>query len=417
MKKSSRSLLQKLHKQHSAIQPSPPEAPGEDAGPEVAFDFRTLPAYREIKIVRSTGQTLGIDSPFFRRVDEVRGTKVKIEGSWKTNFASYDYLGLNQSSAVADAAALGAREWGVSSTASRVVGGHRRYHAELENRIADFLGVEECITMVSGYGTNLAGLRTLVTKGDLVLVDALAHNSIYEGVRASGADHFAFPHNDYNWVDDKLASVRGDYENVLVVIEGLYSMDGDIPDLPKFIETKNRHGSWLMIDEAHSLGVLGMTGRGLCEEYGIDAEHIEIIMGTLSKALCSCGGFIGGSSGLIDLLRFKAPGFVYSVGLSAPNAYAANEALKMLARDTGPVDRLRELSKYFRAKAGHYNLDCEMGGEFPIIPVMTWDSLAAIWVSNKLFENGFNVLPIIAPAVPNKSARLRFFLTANHKTN
>ena len=409
--------MRELHQRHSEMQPSHLDASRVATEPETTFDFRTLPAYREIKIVRSTGQTLGIESPFYRRVDEVRGTKIKVGGSWKTNFASYDYLGYNQSKPVADAAALGARQWGVSSTASRVVGGHRFYHEELENRLSEFLGVEDAITMVSGYGTNLAVLRTLMAKGDLVLVDTLAHKSIYEGIHASGADYFAFPHNDIDWIDDKLASVRGEYNNVLIVIEGLYSMDGDVPDLPKFIEIKNLHRSWLMIDEAHSLGVLGKTGRGLCEEFGIDAANVEILMGTLSKALCSCGGFIAGSAGLIDLLRFKAPGFVYSVGLSAPNSFAANEALNMLANDNGPVERLRELSAYFFEKADHYDLDCGAGGDYPIIPLMTWDSLAATWISNMLFENGFNVQPIISPAVPNKAARLRFFLTANHKTS
>ncbi|MFQ5624600.1 MAG: aminotransferase class I/II-fold pyridoxal phosphate-dependent enzyme [Paracoccaceae bacterium] len=379
-----------------------------------AFDFRTLPAYREVGIAKAAGQTLGIPSPFFRRADAVRGTKVKIDGAWVENFASYDYLGLNQSETVTSSAAQGAATWGVSATASRLVGGERHYHAELEQLLAEFIGAEASLVMVSGHATNVAVIRTVIEKGDLVLVDALAHNSIFEGVRASHAEHLSFPHNDWGWVDENLSKLRGNYRNVLIAVEGLYSMDGDAPDLARFVEVKSRHDAWLMVDEAHSLGVLGRTGRGVCEETGVDPGEIEILMGTLSKSLCSCGGFIAGSAGLTDLLRYKAPGFVFSVGLSAPSALAAIASLKALAADPERVSRLRDLARHFLERAVSSGLDCGLGQGFAVVPVMIGDSIRAAWISNRMLERGFNVLPIIAPAVPNKSARLRFFLTSGH---
>jgi 7-keto-8-aminopelargonate synthetase-like enzyme len=260
----------------------------------------------------------------------------------------------------------------------------------------------------------MALVSTLLGPGDLVLVDALAHNSIYEGIRNSGAAHSTFPHNDHTWVEDHLAERRSRYKNVMIIVEGLYSMDGDAPDLPKFVSVKQRHDAWLMVDEAHSIGVLGATGRGICEEQGVDPRQIEVIMGTLSKSFCSCGGFVAGSEALIDLMRYRAPGFVYSVGLSAPNTAAAIAAIDAVVAEPERVRKLREIGEYFRTTAMAMGLDTGESQGYAVSPVIIGDSLKAVWVSNRLLEAGFNVLPIIAPAVPDKSARLRFFLTASH---
>ena len=151
-------------------------------------------------------------------------------------------------------------KWGVSATASRLVGGERSIHGDLERKLAGFIDTQSALVLVSGHATNLAIMRTLMGPGDLVVVDALAHNSIYEGIRASGAAHITFPHNDFDWVDRKLGEVRDSYTNVIVAVEGLYSMDGDAPDLARFVDVKSRHDAWLMVDEAHSIGVLGKQG-------------------------------------------------------------------------------------------------------------------------------------------------------------
>lgn len=371
-------------------------------------------AFRRVQLAKAAGDALGVASPYFRCVDAVSGTCARIDGRWVENFAAYDYLSLNADPSVTGAAADAAREWGVSATASRLVGGERSFHRRLEAELADFLGTEAAVALVSGHATNHAIVRTLMEPGDLVLVDRLAHNSIFEGIRASGADHLSFPHNDLDWVEDQLKQKRGAYKRVLIAVEGLYSMDGDMPNLPRLVEIKNRHGAWLMVDEAHSIGVLGATGRGVCEEQGVPPQAVDILMGTLSKTLCSCGGFVAGNHDLCELLRHSAPGFVFSVGLSAPNVAAARAALARLRAEPRRVDRLRALGRTFAEAVRVAKLDNGLSQGFAIGPVIVGDSLRAARLSNGLLAAGFNVLPIIAPAVPERSARLRFFLNADH---
>ncbi len=414
MEKKAETLLHSLRQKYAASHRTPDVATTRPEPARLPHDFRTHRLYREVEIAKQTGVVLGIRSPFFRTTEEVRGTQVRINGRWVENFASYDYLGLNQSDIIAAAVAEAAARWGVSATASRLVGGERSFHLDLEREIAGFLGVEDAIAMVSGHATNVATISTLVGANDLVLVDALAHNSIFEGIKASGAAHLAFPHNDWEWVEAKLAAARGEHRNVLIVVEGLYSMHGDIPDIARFVEVKNRHDAWLMIDEAHSIGVLGRTGRGVREAQAIPPEEIEVTMGTLSKAFCSCGGFIAGSSGLVDLLRYRASGFVFSVGLSAPDAHAAMAALSMLRAEPERVTALRSLSAHFHAHASALGLDTGSSAGFAVAPVVIGDSIKATLIANEMLDAGFNVLPIIAPAVPDRNACLRFFITANH---
>jgi 8-amino-7-oxononanoate synthase len=377
-------------------------------------DFRTLASYRQVQIALAAAETFQLPSPYFRRIDAVEGQKVQINGRWATNFAGYDYLSLNTSDLLKDRVVAAVRDWGVSARASRLVGGNCAYHEALERGLAGFLGTEAALVMVSGHGTNQSILRTLVGPGDLIAVDALAHNSIYEGVRLSGAAHVTFPHNDFGWLDRHLETNRDQFNRVIVVIEGLYSMDGDCPDLAEFVRLKQRHDAWLMVDEAHSIGVLGASGRGIAEEQGVDPAAIDIVMGTLSKTFCSAGGFVAGTRDLIDVLKYNAPGFVYSVGLSAPNTAAALAALEELQRSPARTARLRRLGQHFLKAARSSGLDCGPNQGFAIAPVIVGDSILATRLSAQLLDSGFNVLPIIAPAVPEKSARLRFFLNAGH---
>ena len=377
-------------------------------------DFTSLPAWKEMQLGLAAAAALQIEPPFFRPVSAARGTQLCIHGKWVENFASYDYLSLNRSASVARAVGQAVTDWGVSATASRLVGGNLAYHDLLEDELADFLGTEAALAMVSGHGTNQAILRTLVGPGDLIAVDQLAHNSIYEGIRLSGAAHVTFPHNDHAWLDQKLADIRDDYNRVIVVTEGLFSMDGDTPDLAALVAIRRRHDTWLMVDEAHSFGTLGATGRGIREQQGIAASEIDIIMGTLSKTLCSAGGFVAGSKALIEILAFKAPGFVYSVGLSAPHSAASLAALRALRADPSLPGQLHARAIAFRERLIALGLDVGLSEGWPIIPVMVGDSARAARLSNRLLAEGFNVLPIIAPAVQERHARLRFFLNAAH---
>lgn len=404
--------LGRLRDMHSRIETG--IAPDAAAASWPPARFTDLEAHERIVIARQAAARFGVPSPFFREIEETSGTHVRIAGASVINFAAYDYLSINQSDGLAEAVQTATARWGVSATASRLVGGEHAYHRELERDLAAFLGTEDAVTFVSGYLTNASAIRTLVSQGDLVLVDARAHHSIYEGIRISGAEHLSFPHNDWHWVEQYLAANRARVRHVLIVIEGLYSMDGDLPDLRRFADLKDQFGAWLMVDEAHSIGVLGQTGRGLCEEQNVPPERIDVRMGTLSKTLCSCGGFLAGTRELTDLLRYTAPGFVYSVGLSAPNAAAAAHALTILIREPDRVARLRALSRHFQTLARQLGLDTGDSAAFAVLPILIGDSLRATWISNMLLAEGFNVLPIIAPAVPNQGARLRFFLNAAH---
>jgi 7-keto-8-aminopelargonate synthetase-like enzyme len=254
----------------------------------------------------------------------------------------------------------------------------------------------------------------LVGPKDLLVYDAAIHNSAVVGGLLSGANRRSFAHNDLSVLDRLLESIRGEFERVLIVVEGLYSMDGDYPHLPTLIEIKRRHDAWLMIDEAHALGVLGSTGAGLAEYFSVDPREVDIWMGTLSKTLAGCGGYIAGSTALIEYLKCMAGVFVYSVGLPPALAAGALKALEIMRREPERVHRLQRNAAYFQELAQERGLDTGAGMGTAVCPIMVADSLPAVVLSQRLLERGINVLPIIHPAVPAKASRLRFFLTATH---
>ena len=250
--------------------------------------------------------------------------------------------------------------------------------------------------------------------GDLVVHDSWAHNSILEGANLSGARRRSFAHNDWHAADLLLREHRRDYRRAVIVIEGVYSMDGDIPDLPRFIELKKRHKTLLMIDEAHSMGVLGPTGRGIGEYFHVDRGDVDIWMGTLSKSFGSCGGYIGGAKELVEYLKYTAPGFVYSVGMSPPAAAAALAACRLLAAEPERVARLRSRSQLFLELAKAHGLDTGKSRDSAVVPIILGSSILCLRLSRALFDRGINVQPIVHPAVDENAARLRFFLTSQH---
>ena len=287
-------------------------------------------------------------------------------------------------------------------------------HRELERAIADFIGADDAIVFVGGHSTNETTVGHLFGPGDLILHDALAHNSIVQGCILSGAQRRPFPHNDWQAVDRLLADLRGDYRRVLVAIEGVYSMDGDIPDLPRFIEVKKRHKAFLMVDEAHSAGVLGPHGRGIGEYFGVDPQDVDLWMGTLSKSFGSCGGYIAGCRAMVEYLKYTAPGFVYSVGISPANAAAALAAIRLLKDEPERVARLHERARLFLTLARSRGLNTGLSKDSPIVPVILGNSVHCLRLSRAMFDRGINVQPILYPAVEERAARLRFFITASH---
>lgn len=378
------------------------------------YRFEEHPGYRAAKAIEAELFSSGIANPYFRTIESVAGATVTIDSRSLINFASYNYLGLSGDPRVSTAAIDAIERYGTSVSASRLVAGERPFHRALETEIADFLGVEDAVAFVSGHATNVTVIGHLFGRKDLILHDSLIHNSVLQGCLLSGAKRITFPHNDWAAVDRILGSVRRNFEKVLIVVEGVYSMDGDMPDLPRFVELRNRHRAILMIDEAHSLGVAGRTGRGLAEHYGVAPADIDIWMGTLSKSLAGCGGYVGGCQALVTYLRYTAPGFLFSVGLSPPDTAAAVAALRILRQEPERVATLQARARLFLDLAKRAGLETGRSGGSAVIPIVVGDSRRALLLSERLFEEGIFALPIVHPAVPSSHARVRFFLTALH---
>ena len=397
-------LLQRLSRRKGDTAPEP--SPGRA--------FRDLPGQREMAVIREAAGHLGIESPFFRAHDGIAGAHSVIEGRACLNFSSYDYLGLNGDARIHRAVAEATARYGVSASASRMVSGERPVHGALEAALAAHYRQDAALAFVSGHATNVTVIGHLLGPRDVVLHDAAIHNSCLEGARLSGARRIAFAHNDVDAAERELTAARRGARRALILIEGHYSMDGDTPDLARFAAMARRHDAWLMVDEAHGLGVLGATGAGIFEQTGVDPREVDIWMGTLSKTLCGCGGFIAGNRDLVDWLRYSAPGFVYSVGMPPPLAAASAEALRILHAEPERVTRLQANATLFRDALRARGFDTGTSAGAAIIPLITGSSIGAARLSAALFERAINVQPILFPAVAESSARLRFFLSADH---
>ena len=384
------------------------------SGHRQASGFSDLPDYLRLRKRLEQVRKLGVEVPFGRLSEGAAHSTVTIGGREYLNFSNYDYLDLSTHPAVVQAAKDAIDRYGTSVSASRLVSGERPIHRELEREIADLLATEDCLVFVSGYLANLTTIGHLYGPRDLLAHDALIHNSAVHGCTHSRARRLIFPHNDWQTLDRMLSENRDRHGRALILIEGLYSMDGDYPDLPRFLEVKRRHNAELMIDEAHSLGVLGERGYGIREHFGVAAEDVDIWMGTLSKALASCGGYISGSRELIEYLRLSAPGFVYSVGIPPAAAAAALASLRILKAEPWRVETLRARGRLFRECARARGLNTGSSRGLNVAPVITGSSLAAVRMSNAMFDEGVCVYPIIAPVAEEQSARLRFFLSCAH---
>lgn len=382
--------------------------------PEAPRGFRELPGQREMALIRDAAASLALENPFFRAHEGVASAHSVIAGREVINFGSYNYLGLNGDARVQAAAKAAIDRHGVSASASRMVSGERPLHGALEAALAAHYRAAAALVFVSGHATNVTVIGHMMGPRDLIVHDAAIHNSCTEGVRLSGAKRLSFPHNDWRAAEAALGEARRGARRALMVIEGHYSMDGDIPDLPRFIEIARRHDAWLMVDEAHALGVVGTRGHGLHEHFGIDPNEVDIWMGTLSKTLSACGGYIAGNASLIEWLKHSAPGFIYSVGLAPALAAAALESLAILHAEPERVARLQANAALFLELARDAGFDMGSATAHAIIPVILGSSIAAARYAQLLFARGINVQPIVYPAVAEKAARLRFFLSSEH---
>ena len=399
-------LLAKLSKKRGG------EAPAPHAGS--ARDFTTLPSMRDFSLLRTAIESLDLGRPLFRSHDGLAAAHSQIDGRPVINFASYNYLGLNGDPRVQAAAKAAIDRYGVSPSGSRITSGERDLHLALEAELAAVHGAEAALTFVSGHATNVTTIGHIMGPRDIVVHDAAIHNSCTEGIRLSGARRIPFAHNDMRAAEKEMAAARRGAGRAMLLVEGHYSMDGDAPDLARCIEIAQAHDAWLMVDEAHSLGVLGPTGRGIAEAQGVDPSGVDLWMGTLSKTLSATGGYIAARADVIDWLRHTVPGSVYSVGLAPPLAAAALESLRILRAEPERVARLQANGRMLRdlLKARGFDTGSSLGSA--ILPVILGSSIRTVKVAAALLQRGVAVQTVVFPAVPEQSARLRFFVSADH---
>ncbi|MFL9872548.1 aminotransferase class I/II-fold pyridoxal phosphate-dependent enzyme [Paraburkholderia megapolitana] len=385
-------------------------------------DVATIPAeYYDIDrlsgiadIDARSRQLESIGSPFFTTHEGINGAQMTMGEKAYLNFSNHNYLGLSGHPDVVSAAKAAVDQYGTSVSAARIVAGQRTVHVELERQIAALTGHEDALTFVSSNFCNVTVVGHLMEQDDLILYDEYSHDSLLQGAKLSGAAMRAFPHNDWNDVDQFLSAARGKYRKVMIFIEGAYSMDGDIPELARFIEVKLRHKALLMVDECLSIGVVGKTGRGICEYAGVDPTLIDITMGGISKSFASCGGYIAGSRSFINYLRYTTPGFVYTTGMPPANAAAARAAIATALNEPWRVEEVQQLARHFLDKARSLGLDTGPSKDTPVIPVVIGDQSRCVNVYHKLLQHHINVQPILYPAVPENKSRLRFFVNYGH---
>lgn len=398
----------------TAPAPSSAEPLPTESIPDSSWDVTQFPECVAFQERLAAAARAGLENPFFRSKQRVAKATAIIAGREAISYTSFDYLGLAGDPSVIAAAKRALDQLGASGSASRLVGGNHVIVQQLDEELARFLGTEAAIVFPSGYGTNASVFGHLFGAEDLILYDELAHNSIVQGAALSKAGRRPFPHNDYRSLDGLLKDIRGKYRRVVVALEGVYSMDGDYPDLPQFLEVKRRHRALLYVDEAHSVGVMGPTGRGICEHFGLKPDDGDLWMGTISKALGSGGGYLAGREILVQYLKYTTPAFVFATAISPANAAAALQAVRILQEQPERVTRLRERARLFLESARACGLDTGNSGDTPVIPVILGDSLRCIRIASALLARGIDSQPILYPAVQESKARIRFFITAEH---
>ncbi len=340
------------------------------------------------------------------------GARVRVGNREMLMFASYSYLGLIGHPRINKAAKDAIDRYGTGTHGVRSLAGTLPVHQELEEVIAEFKGAEAAVVFSSGYVTNLSVIAALVGRGDYVFSDKLNHASIVDGCLMSGAKFLRFRHNDMDSLEQRLQSVPSDATK-LIVADAVFSMDGDIIDLPRLAELAEKYNAWLMIDEAHSVGVLGKTGRGIEEHFGLE-NVIDIKMGTLSKTIPSVGGYIAGKKELIDYLRHASRAYIFSAALPPAQAAAAAEAFRVIMDEPWRVEKLQANAQHFiqGLKERGFNT---LYTETAIVPILCGEDETAFRMTAESFKRGIFVLPVISPAVPVGMARLRATVTAAHE--
>ena len=394
---------------------------GDDAGDEALeikpewVDPSQWEGYKDISMRIQMLEMVGLKNPYFDLHEGTARNTSLVDGREVINFSSYNYVGYSGDPRVVKATQDSIAQYGTSVSASRVASGERPFHRDLEAALAAANDCEDAIVFSGGHATNVNVIGHLFGPRDLILHDELIHDSCLQGIKLSGAARRGFRHDDPTHLEQQLRQLRGNYEKVLILVEGVYSMDGDIANIPAYVKLKKKYGCLLMIDEAHSFGTIGASGLGVREHFGLKGSDADIWMGTMSKSLASMGGWVSGSKPLIMHLRYSTPGFVFAAGIPPALGVAALTSLRLMLEEPDRVQKLQSNSRFFYEALRARGLDTGPSqGESPVIPVVTGDSMVALQLSQRLLDDGINAKPIIFPAVANDAARLRFFLSSTH---
>lgn len=350
---------------------------------------------------------------YLESIEEVGNSVVSVSGKGKMiMLSSYSYLGLLGHPEINESATRAIEKYGTGTHGVRLLSGTLPIHNELEEYIANFKNTEAAIVYSSGYVTNVSVISTMLGNGDIVLCDKLNHASIVDGCKLSGAHYFRFKHNDINHLEHFLKK-SSPKKNKMIIVDAVFSMDGDIAPIPEIIELSKKYGALLMVDEAHSLGVLGENGKGIDEYFNLEPGLIDLKMGTLSKAIPATGGYVASNSTIIDMLKHNSKGFIYSAALSPPMAAAALTSLKVIIKEKERIQKLRNNMTYFRNKLQEKGFDT-LNTQSPIVPVVCGDNNKA-WLLAKLCQDkGLFVQGIPSPVVPENTSRLRAIVTSAH---
>ena len=349
--------------------------------------------------------------PYFREIESDQDTEVIINGKKVLMFGSNSYLGLTNHPKIKEAAIAAIKKYGTGCAGSRFLNGTLDIHVELENRLASFVGKEEAIIYSTGFQVNLGVISCLTGREDYIIWDELDHASIIEGRRLSFSTQLKFKHNDMASLEKVLKSCPEDKVK-LIVVDGVFSMEGDVANLPEIVALAKKYNAAIYVDEAHGIGVFGRQGRGTCDHFGV-AQDVDLIMGTFSKSFASLGGFVATDSITANYLRHNSRSYIFSASITPASTAAVSAALDIMESEPERIEHLWEMTHY--ALDGFRNMGCEIGNtSTPIIPLFIRDNNKTFRITRELFDEGVFVNPVVSPAVPSDSTLIRFSLMATH---
>lgn len=365
--------------------------------------FEKCAAWKDPQVLKLAGHY-----PYYRIIEETQGTEVVVDGKRLIMACSNNYLGLANDPRVMEAAAEAARKWGASTCGSRLLNGTMKLHDELDHRLAKFLNKEAAVVFSTGFGTNVGTIGSLVLRHDLIFADRMVHASLVEGMHAAYGETKRFRHNNMEDLE-RLLSAADDDAGKLIVVDGVYSMEGDLANLPLIVELKKKYGARLMVDEAHGFGVMGPGGRGTGEHFGVH-DDVDLIMTTFSKSLASIGGVIAGPADVLNWIRHKARALVFSASMTPPAAAAALKALDIIEAEPERRERLWDISERVHRELRGLGFDTAPSVS-PVVPVVIGDQALTFKFWRKLTDLGLFASPVVRPAVEHELVRTVFMAT------